>query len=230
LASDNNMKRPVVDAFIAAGVLDEFNIPRRLMRAQYALLEGITEKEYEMLSDYDGSIIDRINAISDEATVDQRRKQKQRMPNVNRRQVLRELVKTFKSESHRDSIPQILQWEKFFLGATLSGSMADLNRAMSGARHTCKDIGANTLGNNASVELCVVIEELREATVKRGKTQGRMMAFLTLSDSTYTLEGSCAFPDTYDEIKSLGVQIGDVVFVNGKTSDRGLIVNKMRLV
>jgi len=230
LASENNMKRPVVDAFIAAGVLDDFNVPRRLMRAQYALLEGLTEREYEMLADYAGSVLDRITAMSDESTIEQRKKSKQRMPNVNRREALRELVKTFKSESHKDSIPQILQWEKFFLGTTLSGSMADLNRAMSGARHTCKDVGSNSLGNGNNVELCVVIEDVRESTVKRGKTQGRLMGFITLSDSTYTLEGACAFPDTYEEIKSLGVQIGDVVFVNGKTSDRGLIINKMRLV
>jgi DNA polymerase III alpha subunit len=152
------------------------------------------------------------------------------MPNVNRRELLRGLVLTFNAESYRDSIPQILQWEKFFLGATLSGSMADLNRAMSGARHTCKQVGANELGVGANVELCVVVEEMREAIVKKGKTQGRAMAFINLSDSTYALEGACAFPDTLENIKSLGVQIGDVIFVNGKTSDRGLIINRVRLV
>lgn len=230
LASESKMKRPVIDAFVAAGVLDEFNIPRRLMRAQYALVEGITDKEYEMLAEYKGSVADRIAAIADEATVEDRRKAKKKMPNVNRREVLRNLVATFNAESYRDSIPQILQWEKFFLGATLSGSMADLNRAMSGARHTCKQVGANELGAGASVELCVVVEDMREVVVKKGKTQGRAMAFINLSDSTYALEGACAFPDTLETFKSLGVQIGDVVFVNGKTSDRGLIINRVRLV
>lgn len=230
LASQSKMKRPVVDAFIAAGVLDEFNISRRLMRAQYALIDGITENEYGMLAEHTGSVVDRIAAIANEDTVEQRRDLKKKMPNVSRRAVLRALVSTFNTESHRDSIPQILQWEKFFLGATLSGSMADLNRAMSGARHTCKQVGANELKPGAKVELCVVIEEMREVTVKKGKTQGRAMAFINLSDSTYTLEGACAFPDTLEEIKSLGVQIGDVVFVDGKTSDRGLIVNRVRLV
>jgi DNA polymerase-3 subunit alpha len=230
LAAQNKMKRPVIDAFIAAGVLDEFNVSRRLMRAQYALIDGITENEHAMLADYPGTVAERIAAIADEDTVEDRRKLKKKMPNVNRRVVLRELVSTFNADSHRDSIPQILQWEKFFLGATLSGSMADLNRAMSGARHTCKQVGANELGMGGKVELCVVVEEMREVTVKKGKTQGRAMAFINLSDSTYTLEGACAFPDTLEEIKSLGVQIGDVVFVDGKTSDRGLIINRVRLV
>jgi DNA polymerase III alpha subunit len=230
LASKHKMKRPVVDAFIAAGVLDEFNLPRRLMRAQYGLIESLTEKEYEMLGEYQGTVFDRIIALSDESTVEQRKQKKARIPNVNRREILRELTISFNAENHKDSIPQILQWEKHFLGTTLSGSMADLQKTMAGARHTCIQVGTNKLGKDARVELCVVVEEVREIVVKKGKTQGRVMAFMTVSDSSYSLEGACAFPDTYENMKSLGVQIGDVIFVDGKTSDRGLIINKVRLV
>ena len=62
------------------------------------------------------------------------------------------------------------------------------------------------------------------------KTQGRLMAFLTISDSTYSLDGSCLFPDSYDTMKYNGITIGDVVAVKAKMSDRGLIINKMRLL
>jgi DNA polymerase III alpha subunit len=106
--------------------------------------------------------------------------------------------------------------------------MADLNRAMSGARHTCKQLGMGEVQGYA--DLCVVVEAMREVTVKRGKTQGRQMAFITLSDSTYSLDGSCAFPDLYDKIKLAGIDVGDVVSVSGKISDRGMIINKMRLL
>jgi len=115
------------------------------------------------------------------------------VPNVNRRAKIRVLIDEFNQESHRDTVAQLLVWEKAYLGATLSGSMADLERAMSGAKHTCRDVGTG-MPPGTYVNLCVVVEEMKEVTVKRGKTQGRLMSFITLSDSTYSLDGSCIFP------------------------------------
>ena len=230
LATSHKMNRAVVEAFICAGVLDGFKIPRRAMKAQYNLWDATTVKEREQLADLSGTLVEKIEVLIDEETLEARKAAKTRVPNINRRAKLKELIHNFQNESHRDVIAQILMWEKTYLGATLSGSMADLNRAMSGARHTCKEVGTGGVHVGGSINLCVVIEDIREVTVKRGKTQGRQMAFITVSDSTYSLDGSCAFPDTYDKIKSAGIGIGDVVSVFGKISDRGIIINKMRLL
>lgn len=230
LAAQHKMNKQVVEAFICAGVLDGFGISRRVMKAQYGLWSATTAKEREQLPLFPGSLVEQLSALVDEATVETRRAKKIKMPNVSRRAKIRGLLEDFENESHRDTVAQILMWEKHYLGATLSGSMADLNRAMSGARNTCKELGAGRVAAGAFVELCVVVEAMREVTVKRGKTQGRQMAFVTLSDSTYSLDGSCAFPDLYDRIKVAGIDVGDVVSVGGKMSDRGLIINKMRLL
>ena len=230
LAIKHKMNKQVVEAFICAGVLDVFGLPRRAMKAQHLLWSSITDKEREQLANYPGTLLEQLRALSDEATVEERKANKIRIPNVKRRAKIRELISTFQSETYRDTVAQILMWEKQYLGATLSGSMADLERAMSGARHTCKDVGSGKIKKNSHVDLCVVVEDMREITVKRGATQGRQMAFITLSDSTYSLDGSCAFPDMYDRIKSMGIGVGDVVSVSGKMSDRGLIINGMRLL
>lgn len=230
LAATHKMNKQVVEAFICAGVLDGFRIPRRAMKAQYSLWAAMTAKEREQLPSFSGTLLEQISALVDEKTIEARKVEKIRVPNVNRRAKLQGLIQTFKDESHRDSVAQILMWEKQYLGATLSGSMADLNRAMSGARHTCKQLGMGEIQQGGYVDICVVVESMREVTVKRGKTQGRQMAFVTLSDSTYSLDGSCAFPDLYDKVKTAGIDVGDVVSVTGKMSDRGLIINKMRLL
>lgn len=230
LAAKNKMNKQVVEAFICAGVLDGFGLSRRSMKAQYGLWDATTAKEREALVDYPGTLMEQISALSDENTVEDRKAKKMRIPNVKRRAKLRDLLDGFQNESHRDTIAQILIWEKHYLGSTLSGSMADLERAMSGARHVCKDVGSGQIPAGAPVDLCVVIEGMREVTVKRGKTEGRQMAFVTVSDSTYSLDGSCAFPDTYDNMKLNGIGVGDVVSLRGKMSDRGLIINKMRLL
>ncbi|MEE8113141.1 MAG: hypothetical protein V3T23_02185, partial [Nitrososphaerales archaeon] len=230
LASKHKMNKQVIEAFICAGVLDGFGIPRRAMKAQYTLWDATTAKERESLPDYPGTLLEQLRALTDEATLDARKLSKMKVPNVTRRAKIRGLLDDFQSEPHRDTVAQILVWEKNYLGATLSGSMADLERAMSGAQHTCMDVGSGDIQAGWKVNLCVVVEDMREVTVKRGKTVGRQMAFITLSDSTYSLDGSCAFPDMYDKIRFMGVGVGDVVSVNGKMSDRGLIINQMRLL
>tara|TARA_R110002126_G_C10490983_1_gene504849 strand:- start:79472 stop:82864 length:3393 start_codon:yes stop_codon:yes gene_type:complete len=229
LASASKMNKQVVEAFICAGALDGYGIARRSMKAQYALWDALTEKERSNLGFYSGVLLEQLTALTDETTLDERKKKKMTVPNVNRRAKIRALVDEFNQESHRDTVAQLLVWEKAYLGATLSGSMADLERAMSGAKHTCRDVGTG-MPPGTYVNLCVVVEEMKEVTVKRGKTQGRLMSFITLSDSTYSLDGSCIFPDLYDKVRLMGIDVGDVVSVNGKMSDRGLIVNQMRLL
>ena len=230
LAAKYKMNKQVVEAFICAGVLDRFRVPRRAMKAQYTLWDATTAKEREQLVTLPGTLLEQVEALVDETTLEARKANKIRVPNIKRRAKLREMVEDFKKEKHRDSVAQILMWEKHYLGATLSGSMADLNRAMSGARNSCKEIGTGKVKEKDWVDLCVVVESIKEVTVKRGKTQGKLMAFVTISDSTYSLDGSCAFPDLYDKMRASGIDVGDVVSVTGKMSDRGLIINKMRLL
>jgi len=231
LAMANKMNKQVIEALICAGALDSFGVSRRSMKAQYTLWAATTDKEREQLAGLSGAFLERLEALVDESTIESRKANKIKVPNVNRRLKLRELIKDFQKEPRRDTIAQILMWEKHYLGATLSGSMADLNVAMSGARNTCIELGAGKIPVGGYVDLCVVVEDMREVTVKRGKTQGRQMAFITLSDSTYSLDGSCAFPDLYDDIKTAGIDAGDVVLARGKVSDcGGLIINKMRLL
>ena len=230
LAVKHKMNKQVVEAFICSGVLDGFGVSRRAMKAQYTLWDATTAKEREQLPAFSGTLVEQLEALVDEDTLEARKAEKIKVPNVKRRAKIRELIKAFKGERYRDSVAQILMWEKHYLGATLSGSIADLNRAMSSARNTCKELGMGKIPEDGYVDLCVVVESMREVTVKRGRTEGRLMAFVTLSDSTYSLDGSCAFPDLYDRIKTAGITEGDVVSVSGKMSDRGLIINKMRLL
>jgi len=230
LAVQHKMKKGVIEAFICAGVLDCFGLPRRAMKAQYNLWASVTDKERLELVKLPGTLLEQVSALVDETTVEARKAGKIRIPNVRRRAKLRDLIDQFKNETHRDTIVQILVWEKHYLGATLSGSMADLNRGMSGARNTCKEVGIGQIKKDQFANLCVVVEDMREVTVKRGKTQGRQMAFITISDSSYSLDGVCAFPDVYDKAKTAGIAVGDVVSVAGRMSDRGLIIHKMRLV
>jgi DNA polymerase-3 subunit alpha len=228
-ATAKKLNSGVVDALISAGVLDSFKISRRSMKAEYNLMSSLTAAESKMLLEEEGAtVFEKISNLADDSRVEARKAQKRKSPNVARRKKLREILDEFNNEKRQDSVAQILTWEKHFLGATLSGSMADLNKVMSGAKHQCIQVVNNSLPPSSNVNLCVVIEDIREVTVKRGKTAGQQMAFLVISDSSYALDGSCMFPEAYTRAKQQGIQIGDIVSIQGKMSERGLIINNMR--
>ncbi len=231
LTHKHKMKKNVIDALICSGALDDYGIARRAMRAEFTLLEGLTAKEWEGIMDYEaGSPLARIRMMVTEELVEKHKAEKKRVPNVKRRAKIRDLLDEYTTCIPHDTVAQILMWEKKYLGATLSGSLADLNRAMSGARHTCKQIGSNELSPGSKMDLCVVVENIKELTIKRGAQQGRQMAMLSLSDSSYTIEGVCAFADTYDKMRVSNIAIGDVVSVTGRVGDRGPIAYTIRLL
>jgi len=225
LARDGKMKSNVVEALISAGVLDCFKTPRRAMRNRFRLLEELTAKERAAIPT-DGDIVDEISSLAAEENVDERKAQKLFVPNVKRREKIRGLVASFLKLEHQDSMAQLLTWEKDYLGATISGSLADLKHAMQ-ARNTCIEIGRGAIRPRQQVDLCVVVEAMREHTIKTGNNAGQVMLFLTLSDSTYRLDNVCMFSEAYARIKG-SVEVGDVVSLRGVMSDRGLIANSIR--
>jgi DNA polymerase III subunit alpha len=227
LAHVHKMNRQVVEALICSGVLDAFNITRRAMKNQYNLLDTLTAKEKSALPSCGGdALAAKVAFLGDEQTVQLRKEAKMSVPNIRRREKLRVLVDNFNQLQHHDTAAQILNWEKQYLGTTISGSLADLKRAMS-ARNSCIEIGKHKIRPRAQVELCVVVEGLREHTIKTGRNAGQVMAFLTVSDSTYQLDNVCMFSEAYSNIDG-AIEPGDVVGAYGVMSDRGLIINSVR--
>jgi DNA polymerase III alpha subunit len=164
--------------------------------------------------------------LGDETKLDEVKQALGRGPNVKRREKIREIVAAFEAADHQDTMPQILLWEKEYLGTTISGSPADLNRAMK-ARNQCIEIGRGDIMPDQNVELCVVVEAMREHIIKKGKNAGNAMAFLTVSDSSYRMDNVTVFTREYMRIKGQ-IEPGDVAAIEGRMTDRGLVANKIR--
>lgn len=228
LARSSRLNRQVIESFICAGVLDQFGMTRRSMRNQYRLLEALTDKERDNLRKLPSSLtpLQQIKMLGSEDHVDEVKKMLGRGPNISRREKLRDVVQEFSLADHNDTMPQILLWEQEYLGTTISGSPADLQRAMR-ARNSCIELGRGDILPDSNVELCVVVETIREHIIKKGKFAGQPMAFLTISDSTYRLDNVTVFNKEYLRVKGQ-VETGDVIAINGRMSDRGLVANKIR--
>jgi len=90
--------------------------------------------------------------------------------------------------------------EKYFLGISLSCSPSD-DADDSAASHNCLDLMKCL--NGESFAVCAVIDSVKHTKTKKGKNPGAPMCFLTISDSTYSVDHAVVFPDTYEKIHGL---------------------------
>ena len=89
--------------------------------------------------------------------------------------------------------------EKHFLGISLSCSQAD-DADNTLATHTCLEIAKAS--NGEEVAVCAIIDNVKHTKTKRGRNPGQPMCFLTMSDSTYSIDHAVVFPDAFDRLKA----------------------------
>ncbi|RLC89037.1 MAG: hypothetical protein DRJ03_00305 [Chloroflexi bacterium] len=89
--------------------------------------------------------------------------------------------------------------EKYFLGIALSCSPADdANDTL--ATHTCLEIAKAP--NNEAIAVCAIVDGVKHTKTKRGSNPGQPMCFLTISDSTYSIDHAVVFPDVFERLKA----------------------------
>jgi DNA polymerase III alpha subunit len=88
--------------------------------------------------------------------------------------------------------------EKHFLGIALSCSPAD-DADDSLATHTCLEIAKAS--NSEAIVVCAIIDSVKHTKTKRGKNPGQPMCFLTISDSTYSIDHAVVFPKAFESLK-----------------------------
>ena len=119
----------------------------------------------------------------------------------------------------------IADTEKKYMGTSLTFSKTDSIQS-SIVDSTCKEVLSGKIGK---VTLALHINSLREYTTKNGKNPGQIMAFLSVEDSTATLDSAIVFPDAYEEFKTILYEGNTVIaFAQvSKKKDTSLIINKV---
>lgn len=102
-------------------------------------------------------------------------------------------------ESLTDTNTAIAAAEKHFLGIALSCSPAD-DADNSLATHTCLEVAKAP--NKEAIVVCAIVDSVKHTKTKRGSNPGQPMCFLTLSDSTYSIDHAVVFPDAFDKLKA----------------------------
>ena len=134
-----------------------------------------------------------------------------RLPNISRRQKLREALQKHDGGDLFDNKIQNIVWEKEYLGVSLSGSEADIFNA----KDKCVDLVRNG-EPGMTFEIAVCLDSIRAILTKKGDP----MAFVTGRDKTYSLDGIIVFPNTFSRCERL-LETGNIVKVSGKINERG---------
>jgi DNA polymerase III alpha subunit len=118
--------------------------------------------------------------------------------------------------------------ENKYMGVALTFSKTDAIQSAA-VNCTCREIANGRTGN---VNLAIHINSLREYATKNGKNPGQIMAFLSVEDSTATLDCAVIFPETYGKFKEVLYEGNTIVaFCQVSTKkDTSLIINKVSQV
>ena len=137
--------------------------------------------------------------------------------NAKRKDIVKDLLELLKNPPYEleDTPDWIATEEHKYLGASLTYSKID-GCDTGAVNTTCKEF---LDGKPGKVVLGVEVVSTREWTIKKGNSKGEVMAFLSVEDSTATMDSVILFPDSWSKNKPL-LYAGNTVLLSGKKSSK----------
>jgi len=214
----NNINSIAAKALIQSGATSFIKMTRSKMLFEYSLISSLTKKEIEQICNN----IDQFKTIQDALdfliTVGK--------VNKNRKKIIEDIINSYMKPPYslEDSPEWIADSEDALLGCSITCSKIDMYD-ISMTNVTCKEI--KTTSNKDNLILGGEIDFINVTKTKNGKTPGVEMAFVTMTDTTGSVDSIVFFPEKYKEYKNL-LFVGNVVIVKGSKSKNGdgMIVEK----
>ena len=213
-----NINSTAAKALIQCGALNFIPMTRNKMLFEYNIISSLTKKELENLNNNAQSFSSLKQGLELLLTLPR--------VNKNRKKVLEDLIYslTFPPYSLDDSPEWLADSEDCLLGCSITCSKLDMYD-ISMTNITCKEIKNTTMQEN--LILGGEIDNINITKTKTGKTPGQEMAFVTMIDSTGSVDSIIFFPETFKTYKNL-LFMGNIIIVKGnktKNAD-GIIVDK----
>lgn len=216
-----HLNSAVVKALIQAGTFSYMGLTRTRMIYEYDAFQKLSEKELLWVCEHRGPTL----TTSLQKMVDQGTGRDKGISNKNRLVIVGDIIKSLDNPSYSmdDAADWIAGIEESLLGISITCTKVD-GRDTASANCTCKEFAD---GKRGYVIIGAQITNVNEIKTKRGENAGQRMAFLTLSDTTGSLDNIVAFPDTWSECKGLLVT-GNLILLGGERGkDNSLIVKKV---
>ena len=191
------------EGLILCGALDCFELKRSVMSHELQHFKELSKREVPWIQECkkrnkDFSLGQCINTmILENDWKDTKRPiyRKDRLHDLN------SLIESLKNPGYHfdDSPSWLAQQEEKYLGIALTCTKID-EYDISNANCTCKEF-VNGFNSTHGISIAAQIEGVREWKIKNGKSKGQKMAFITISDSSCSLDNTVIFSEEWLKFK-----------------------------
>ena len=199
----NCIKVNAFEGLILCGALDCFELKRSVMSHELQHFKELSKREVPWIQECkkrnkDFSLGQCINTmILENDWKDTKRPiyRKDRLHDLN------SLIESLKNPGYHfdDSPSWLAQQEEKYLGIALTCTKID-EYDISNANCTCKEF-VNGFNSTHGISIAAQIEGVREWKIKNGKAKGQKMAFITISDSSCSLDNTVIFSEEWLKFK-----------------------------
>ena len=216
------------ESLILAGAFDGFKISRSKMQHHFNIVKEFTKRELTWLKEFkeenlDATAEDAIGRMVEESETKTKNRpifRKERIP------IIADLLSTYDNPGYDlyDAPSWVSKVEEELLGISLTCNKVD-EYDTSKSNCSCKEFvdGFNSKGG---IVLAVKVDSVREWTIKKGRSKGMTMGFVTASDTSCSLDNITAFSEEWEKYKQL-LHEGNTVLMRGmKDNNRGSFLIK----
>ena len=210
------VNKKAFESLILSGAFDCFKISRSKMQHHFNIVKEFTKRELEWLQNYKknnleatapkaiGNMIDASETTSKNRPIFRR----SRIPTI------KDLLESYDNPGYElyDSPSWVAKKEEELLGISLTCNKVD-EYDTSKATCTCKEF-IDGFNSQYGISLGVQIEAVREWTIKKGRAKGMAMGFVTVSDTSCSLDNVTAFSEEWEKFKEM-LHEGNTVLLRG---------------
>ena len=197
-------------ALVESGAFSYTKTSRTKLLFELNIINDLTNKEIEFITNnlsHVNCLLDSLKYLISHGKV-----------NKNRQAKILDMIRIIENPPYslEDNPILLADSEDTLLGCSITCSRVDMYD-MSYTNITCKEFKQNTITGNDTLILGGEIEDINIVKTKSGKKIGAEMCFLTLSDSSGSLESIIFFPEAYEQYKSILFQ-SNIIIVCGTRS------------
>jgi DNA polymerase III alpha subunit len=222
------VNKKAFESLILAGAFDCFKIKRSEMQHHFSTIKELTKRELEWLKDYkennpESTVQESMSKMIEASEGSAKGRpifRKSRIPDV------QALLSAYDNPGYDlyDSPSWLAKKEEELLGISLTCNKVD-EYDTSNANCTCKEF-IDGFRSQDGISIAVQVESVREWTIKKGKAKGLKMGFITVSDTSCSMDSVTAFSEEWEKFKKM-IYEGNTVLMRGmRDSKRGSFLIK----